>query len=100
MILILLPASDYDPTESSVPWMALQAAGIDARFATPTGAPAYADERLVRLGFGVLDKFFMTRKPDLATYQAMTESAAFRSPLAYADVEPADYEGLLVPGGH
>ncbi|HKY92042.1 MAG TPA: type 1 glutamine amidotransferase domain-containing protein [Nevskiaceae bacterium] len=100
MILILLPASDYDPTESSVPWMAMQAAGIECRFATPTGAPAFADERLVKLGFGPLDKFFMTRKPDLATYHAMAESAAFRSPLAYADVRPDDFEGVLVPGGH
>jgi putative intracellular protease/amidase len=100
MILILLPASDYDPTESSVPWMALQAAGIEARFATPTGAPAYADARLVSLGFGLLDKFFMTRKPDLATYAAMTQSPAFRAPMAYADVKPDDFEGLLVPGGH
>jgi hypothetical protein len=36
MILILLPTSDYDPTESSVPWQAMRLAGLDARFATPT----------------------------------------------------------------
>lgn len=100
MILILLPDSDYDPTESSVPWMAMQAAGIDCRFATPAGAPAFADARLVKTGFGLLDKMFMTRKPDLATYQAMSESPAFRSPVAYADVKPEAFEGLLVPGGH
>ena len=31
-------------------------------------------------------------KRELGTY--------FRSPIAYAAVKPADYEGLLVPGGH
>lgn len=100
MILVLLPASDYDPTESSVPWMALQAAGIDARFATPAGAPAHADDRLVTKGFGPLDPVFMTRKPDLETYDAMTRNSAFNAPFAYKDVKPAEFEALLVPGGH
>ncbi|VVN91135.1 DJ-1/PfpI family protein [Pseudomonas fluorescens] len=100
MILMLLPQSDYDPTESSVPWQALRQAGIDVRFATPHGLPAYADPRLVSIGFGPLNPLLMTRGTDLEHYQSMIEDPAFRQPMAYVDVDPAQFEGLLIPGGH
>ena len=100
MILILLPAADYDPTESSVPWQALRNAGIEVRFATPQGLPAHADPRLVDIGFGLLSSMLMTRKADLDSYTQMIESEAFRQPLAYADVDTTRFDGLLIPGGH
>ncbi len=100
MILILLPTSDYDPTESSVPWQAMHRAGIDVCFATPSGLPAYADSRLVDIGFGPLNPLLMTREPDLDSYRQMIEDTAFRKPLSYADVDPSQFEGLLIPGGH
>lgn len=100
MILILLPTRDYDPTESSVPWQAMRQAGIEVRFATPEGLPAYADPRLVDTGFGLLNPLLMTRKSDLASYARMIEDEAFLQPLAYADVDPAQFCGLLIPGGH
>lgn len=100
MMLCLLPQADYDPTESSVPWQALRQAGIDVRFATPQGLPAYADPRLVDIGFGPLSPFLMTRKADLQRYHAMIADDAFRKPMAYADVDPSQFEGLMVPGGH
>ncbi|WP_347906069.1 DJ-1/PfpI family protein [Pseudomonas purpurea] len=100
MILILLPTADYDPTESSVPWQALRQAGIDLRFATPEGLPAYADSRLVSIGFGLLNPLLMTRKADLERYAAMTEDPAFQAPLAYSEVNPEEFDGLLIPGGH
>lgn len=100
MILILLPDRDYDPTESSVPWQAMQQTGIEVRFATPHGLPAYADPRLVDRGFGLLNPLLMTRKQDLACYAKMIEDEAFKQPLAYADVDPDEFAGLLIPGGH
>ncbi|MEL7549824.1 MULTISPECIES: type 1 glutamine amidotransferase domain-containing protein [Pseudomonas] len=100
MILILLPHADYDPSESSLPWQAARDAGFAAQFATPLGMPAYADSRLVSLGFGPLNPLLMTPAADLARYHAMTRDPAFCSPLPYAGVDPAAYEGLLIPGGH
>ena len=100
MILILLPHADYDPSESSLPWQAARDAGFAAQFATPLGMPAYADSRLVSLGFGPLNLLLMTPAADLARYHAMTRDPAFCSPLPYAGVDPAAYEGLLIPGGH
>ena len=35
VVLMLLPALDYDPTESAVIWDGLVKAGIDVQFATP-----------------------------------------------------------------
>lgn len=99
-VLCVLPAADYDPTESSVPWQALTRARHDVRFATPDGQPAHADVRLTDTGFGVLNGLLMTRAPDLSTYRAMTASAAWRSPLAYAAVDPSTVDALLIPGGH
>lgn len=100
MILMLLPEVDYDPTESAVPWAALKEAGFDVGFATPEGAPAFADERLVERGFGPLSPVLMTRQPDLERYHRMTSDPAFRSPLRYDDADSAEVHGVLVPGGH
>jgi putative intracellular protease/amidase len=99
-VLMLLPASDYDPTESAVPWRVLVDAGHDVRFATPTGATAPADARLVDRGFGLLGPILMTRRADLATYRAMTEAPGFGAPVAYDAVDPAGFDGLVLPGGH
>lgn len=99
-VLMLLPAQDYDPTEAAVPWGALRAAGHEVVFATPKGDPAYADERLVRTGFGPLNAVLMTRKEDLAAYARMIRDTSFRQPLAYAALAGAEFDALLVPGGH
>ena len=100
MVRMLLPQSDYDPTESGVPWAALRGAGFDVGFATPDGVPAFADERLVERGFGPLSAMLMTRRPELERYRRMTEDPAFRAPLRYEDVDPASVDALVVPGGH
>lgn len=100
MVLFLLPQSDYDPTESAVPWQALINAGFKVAFATPNGQPAFADERLTNTGFSLLNPVLMTKKADLKTYQSMITDQAFNAPLSYAAVNPDDYEALLVPGGH
>lgn len=100
MILCLLPNADYDPTESSVPWLALRRAGHRVHFATPDGRPAHADQRLVEQGFGPLNPFLMTRSSDLQAYREMCASDEFQSPLSYADVQAERFSGLLVPGGH
>jgi len=99
-ILMLLPQVDYDPTESAVPWAALKDAGYDVRFATPDGAPAFADGRLVTTGFGPLSLMLMTKRPVLERYREMTQDAAFRSPQRYEDVDADALQGLVIPGGH
>lgn len=99
-VLMLLPAADYDPTESALPWAALTARGHEVRFATPGGAAAPADARLVTTGFGWLDPLLMTRPEALAAYARMAADPAFQAPLAHGAVRDAAFDALLVPGGH
>lgn len=97
---MLLPASDFDPTESALPWDALMSAGHAVTFATPTGERAAADDRLVNVGFGPLSPLLMTRRDALATYRRLEQDPRFNKPRAYADVDPQELELLIVPGGH
>lgn len=99
-VLMLLPDADYDPTESSVPWEVLTAAGHEVFFATPGGREVAADGRLTDLGFGPLSPLLMTRSADIERYRRMARDARFRSPLGHAEARPCDFDALLVPGGH
>jgi putative intracellular protease/amidase len=97
---MLLPALDYDPTESAVIWDGLTASGVDVRFATPDGEPAYADHRLVDKGFSVLSPLLMTRPESLRAYKRMVNDAHFAKPATYEDVDIGKTDGIFVPGGH
>lgn len=99
-VQILLPDSDYDPTESGVIWQTLAESGFDVRFGTPDGEVAPADRRLTETGFGPLSRLLMTDSSALETYDAMTASGAFRDPLSYEAVSIDDCDALYVPGGH
>jgi putative intracellular protease/amidase len=99
-VVMLLPAVDYDPTESAVIWDALTASGVDVQFATPSGRPAYADARLVDRGFSVLSPVLMTRPDPLKAYRRMVDDARFNKPGSYDDVDVDAVDGVFVPGGH
>jgi putative intracellular protease/amidase len=47
VVLMPLPSRDFDPTEVAVSWKVLVAAGYTVRFATPDGAAADADDRMI-----------------------------------------------------
>ena len=100
-ILIPLPSTDFDPTESAVPWSILVDAGHHVRFATPDGAPAAADAiMLTGKGLGLLAPLLMADANGRAPYAAMLGSAEFQKPLRYGDLKGADFDALLLPGGH
>jgi putative intracellular protease/amidase len=100
VVVMLLPAVDYDPTESAVIWERLTASGAEVRFATPDGQPAYADPRLVDKGFSVLSPLLMTRAESLRAYKSMVNNEHFAKPSAYEDVDVDKADGVFVPGGH
>jgi protease I len=96
-----LPARDFDPTESSVPWRALVDAGHEVWFATPDGAPASADPRILSgRGFGPWRAFLRAKPHARELYAAMEASEAFQHPRRYAELEPDDYDAVLLTGGH
>ncbi|GAB7109794.1 type 1 glutamine amidotransferase domain-containing protein [Streptomyces phaeofaciens JCM 4814] len=97
-ILLPLPDRDFDVTEVAVPWRMLRDAGHDVVFATEYGgSPPQADPLL--LGGVVFGQLGAEPEPK-EFYRELTGEAGFRAPLAWDVVEPEEYDGLLLPGGH
>ena len=100
-ILVPLPAYGFDPTEAAIPWKILSEKGFEVVFATPDGKPASGD-RLMLKGerLGIWRPVLRTRKDAVAAYREMEVCGAFIHPRAYAEVQEASYDALLLPGGH
>jgi protease I len=100
-ILFPLPSRDFDPTESSAPWKTLVDAGHELVFATPDGRPAAADPRILSgRGFGPFRPWLRSRPHARALYGVMEASEAFRHPLPYTELDPDDFDGVVLTGGH
>ena len=96
-----LPSTDFDPTESGVPWQALTERGVDVVFATPDGKPGSADALTLHgQRFGPWKRILEADRCGRQTYQAMSNSAAFAEPLSYADLSSEMFDGAVLPGGH
>lgn len=100
-LLIVLPQTDFDPTEAAVPWAAWSEAGQDVCFATQTGAPAACDPvTLTGDGLPLFARSLQARPDNIALYREMSASAAFNAPLRWSDIKATDYAAVLFPGGH
>jgi protease I len=103
MATVLMPLSDrdFDPTETGVPWRALSERGHRVVFATPEGRPGEADPKMVTgAGLGVFASLLRADAHGRDAYGAMAASPEYRRPLAYRDIRSADFDALLLPGGH
>ena len=94
---IPVPDHDFDVTEVAVPWRLLTRAGHVVRFATERGAAPAADQRLID---GVIFGQLGAGAGALDFYREMQSEDAFRSPLAWGDIRPDEFDGLVLPGGH
>jgi len=104
-VLVPLPRIDFDPTEAGVPWRVLTGAGHAFVFATPDGAPAQADPRMLQgTGLGVLAPMLRAQSNAVADHDRMTRSEAYRAPIAWTDIADGlaagRFDALLLPGGH
>lgn len=97
-VLMPLPDRDFDTTEVAVPWRLLVDRGHEVVFATEHGGnvPACDPRLLTGVIFGRLGAY----PEPVEFYEQLVETAAFRGPIAWRDIEPGDYDGLLLPGGH
>ncbi|MCB1687039.1 MAG: DJ-1/PfpI family protein [Halioglobus sp.] len=101
VVLMPLPARDFDPTEAGVPWRELTRRGHHVRFATPDGSVAQADPRMVHgTGLGPLKNTLRADRNGLAAYEAMLADPAFQQPWDYTHAACQTIDGLLLPGGH
>jgi putative intracellular protease/amidase len=113
VVLMPLPALDFDPTEVAVPWQVLSSEGHDVVFATPSGHQAEADEIMVT-GRG-LDPWGVVPGVDRVTlvgrvlradalgraaHAALLRDPGFRSPLHWAEARRSVFDALVLPGGH
>ena len=110
-VLLPLPARDFDPTEVAVSWQVLVAAGHTVVFATPSGQPAEGDD-LMLSGRGldpwgripllrnitVVGRVLRANGRARAAYAELVASAAFRSPLSWAEAGRRPFDGLVAAG--
>jgi len=96
-ILIPLPDHDFDPTESATPWKVCKGRGWQVTFSTEKGDVAAADHRLL---MGPVRGPLGAGPKALEAYRRMLQDEAYRHPIPYADIDPAQYDGLLLTGGH
>ncbi len=97
-VLIPLPDRDFDTTEVAVPWKILTERGHEVIFATQGGGAApQCDPKL--LGGVIFGRLGAEPEP-ISFYREMIEGQPFRDPLAWGEVEPTAFDGLLLAGGH
>lgn len=100
-ILIVLPQTDYDPTEVAFPWQVWTRAGHEVVFATETGAPATCDPvTLTGEGLPALAGSLRAKAEARAAYAAMLADPAYASPLRWSEARAIDFAALHFPGGH
>ena len=97
-VLMPLPDRDFDVTEVAVPWRVLSDAGHHVVFATEhAGTVPAADPRLLTgVIFGQLGAAPEPRR----FYAELTTAPEFTSTQAWEALDPAAFDGLLLPGGH
>lgn len=96
-VLIPLPDTDFDTTEVAVPWRLLADAGHEVVFATEQAGVASCDPLLMA---GVLFGRLGADPEARDLYCRMIASREFGRPIAWSSIVAADYDALLLPGGH
>jgi len=97
-VLIPLPDRDFDVTEVAVPWRLLTDAGHEVMFATEQGGTPPACDPLLLTGvvFGRLGAYPEPKE----FYRSLTGAPEFQTPIAWREIQPDAYDGLILPGGH
>jgi len=88
-----------------VPWRVLTEAGHACIFATPDGAPAQADQRMLKgIGLGLLGPMLRAQANAVADHDRMAQSAAYREPISWSAIADGlaaqRFDAVLLPGGH
>ena len=100
-ILIILPQTDFDPTEVALPWLVWASAGHDVCFATETGQPATCDPiTLSGAGLPIVASSLKCRLEGEAAYATMIAAPRYKKPLTWAKARAANFAALHFPGGH
>jgi putative intracellular protease/amidase len=97
-VLMPLPDRDFDTTEVAVPWRLLTESGHEVTFATEAASTTPAcDPKLLT---GVIAGRLGAEPEQIDFYRQLETAPEFRSPIAWAEIDPQRYDGLVLPGGH
>jgi putative intracellular protease/amidase len=112
-VLLPIPGRDFDPTEVAVSWEVLTAAGHQVTFATPDGRAGEADDLMVTgkgldpwgaipllRDFPLMGRILRANAAGRKAYERLRADPAFLSPLRWEEAHAADFDGILLPGGH
>lgn len=100
-VLIPLPSFDFDPTECAVPWKYLTENGVEVVFSTPNAKEALCDQRMLNgNGLGILKGLLRADKHSQKNYQELQNNKEFKSPKKWSEIDPKDFDGVILPGGH
>jgi protease I len=100
-VLMPIPNSDFDPTETAVPWQILRARGHEVVFATPNGQPGEADARMLTgKGLYIFAPVLRANADARRAYGEMALSPEFKHPISYEDMTARTFDAILLPGGH
>jgi len=93
-----LPDTDYDTTETAVPWRLLTQAGHEVVFATETGAAhPDCDPRLID---GVLFGQLGADPEAKVFYEEMQRSRELSETVPWSELDVDSFDGMILPGGH
>ncbi|OQW50828.1 MAG: hypothetical protein A4S09_10905 [Proteobacteria bacterium SG_bin7] len=100
-VLIPIPSFDFDPTESAIPWKILNKAGVEITFATPNGSIGQCDYRMLHgKGLGPLSILLAADRTGREAFAEMSVATEFKEPIKWSDINPVNFDGLILPGGH
>ncbi len=100
-ILVVLPQTDFDPTEVAFPWLVWTKAGQLVTFATQTGDPATCDPvTLDGVQLPLLAKSLRARPAAREAYAAMITDPGYRQPIRWDQARVTNFSAVHFPGGH
>jgi putative intracellular protease/amidase len=100
-ILMPLPSTDFDPTESAVTWKILKTKGHNMIFATPDGAPGRADPIMVTgKGLSIWKWFLRADSNGRLAYEEILKDENYNNPLRWDEINIDDFDAIVLPGGH
>jgi putative intracellular protease/amidase len=96
-IIIPIPDRDFDATEVSIPWKMFTQNAFEVVFSTEKGAIGQTDPLLLK---GVMFGKLGAKPEAIEAYHQLEKNDNFRNPIPYHELQPDNYDLLMLPGGH
>ncbi|NRA68398.1 MAG: DJ-1/PfpI family protein [Pseudobacteriovorax sp.] len=100
-ILFAMPEYGFDPSEVAIPWRWLKKHGVEMEFATPSGRILGPDRITVSgKGLGLFKPMLRASSEVISCFDELKVDASYQNPRSLSQVQSADFDGIILPGGH